>query len=756
MIINLALFQELYDAGFAAIPLLWDAKNKDATKYPEHDPKKVDVTIQYVEQLLKNGYSNSNAVAVKLFPPNGMLDIDVKNSSNKNIYFEWLNIITNTNEDVLSKICIERTRNNGFHIYLKYPKLSEKIWLARENGLEVISLYTGGLLSYCYPTPGYEIIHNDFASIQELTDDEYDLLTSTAAYFNEDKDIAPGESKIQLIDYPVEYESICLQFDQYITDIAFETLLNEIGLYKTDKFKYKKWVAFLRKGSQAAYSAKVYFKSKRVLIFSASMPKFPNWHDSGHTGDTRWTLSPSKIIYYKNNRDWNVTIDEIKLIAENIDITLTEQKPVEIKAIQQDRLAFPYDIFPEPIQDYIFTQVIQHEYLAGGILASLSTCIGNSCVLEAMDGYIIKPILYMAIVAPPGASKTPALKKVLAPIQDHDNKLYKEYEKVILDYSNDLALYEKNKQQNEKPKKPNFPQTIIEDSTIEMVIKILSHNQHGCCIHADELVGFMKRMNQYKDGDEVQKWLQMWSGNSILLQRITRDESKVENPFCTIIGGIQPGVLEILSKEDNQHNGFYHRFLFVYPEPQDKISWQPIKTPLMTKIYFNGIFETLLSIRENKARYKLSCEADRMYKDWFDKKNSKYNRAVSDTIKGIIAKYQDYCLRFALILQVLYDFQSRGMIIESVNMERAIRLTEYFFANMNKALKVLMPETPVDKLQKPYDSFYSQLPVAFTMKTAITLAVTLGIKESACKMFLRRGVGKIFDQPNRNEYEKVI
>lgn len=753
MLINLALFQELYDAGFAAIPLLWDAKNKDATRYPEHDPKKVDVTIQYVEQLLKNGYSNCNALAIKLFPPTGMLDFDSKNSSNKNIYFEWFNIITNTNEDVLSKICIERTRNNGYHVYLKYPKLSEKIWLARENGQEVISLYTGALLSYCYPTPGYEIVHNDMASIRELTDDEYDLLTSTAAMFNEDKDIKPGESKVQLIDYPVEYESLCLQFDEYITDDAFETLLNEIGLYRTNNFKYKKWVAFLRKGSKAAYSAKVYFKSKRVLIFSASMPRFPNWHDSAHAGDTRWTLSPSKIIYYKNNRDWKVAIDEIKLIAENIDIKIEEPKPIQQANL--DRSKFPYDIFPEPIQDYIFTQVIQHEYLAGGILASLSTCIGNSCVLEAMDGYIVKPILYMAIVAPPGASKTPALKKVLAPLQEHDNKLYREYEKVLSSYNQELNLYEKNKQQNEKPKKPNFPQIIIEDSTIEMVIKILSHNQHGCCIYADELVGFLKRMNQYKDGDEVQKWLQMWSGNSILLQRITRDESKVENPFCTIIGGIQPGVLEVLSKEDNQHNGFYHRFLFVYPEPQDKIAWLPIKTPLMTKVYFNGIFETLLSIRENKTHYKLSVEADKMYKEWFDKKNSKYNRAVNDTIKGIIAKYQDYCLRFALILQALYDFQSRGMIIEPVNMERAIRLTEYFFVNMNKALKSLMPETPVDKLQRPYNELYKELPQMFTIKGILHLCVKYKISEPALKMFISRN-RNLFERTERGVYEKVL
>jgi hypothetical protein len=288
-----------------------------------------------------------------------------------------------------------------------------------------------------------------------------------------------------------------------------------------------------------------------------------------------------------------------------------------------------------------------------------------------------------------------------------------------------------------------------------MVIKILSHNQHGCCIYADELVGFLKRMNQYKDGDEVQKWLQMWSGNSILLQRITRDESKVENPFCSIVGGIQPGVLETLSKEDNQHNGFYHRFLFVYPEPQEKIAWQPIKTPLMTKIYFNGIFETLLECRENKTQYRLSIDADKLYKEWFDKKNAKYNKATSDTVKGIIAKYQEYCLRFALILQVLYDFQSRGMIIEPVNMERAIRLTEYFFANMHKALKMLMPETPIDRLQKPFSDLYNDLPRMFTVKNVLDLCVKHRVSEASLKMFISRN-RQLFERVERGTYEKIL
>ena len=97
------------------------------------------------------------------------------------------------------------------------------------------------------------------------------------------------------------------------------------------------------------------------------------------------------------------------------------------------------------------------------------------------------------------------------------------------EYRNKYAAWEKDKK-NPKPDKPNLKQAIIRDSTIEMGIKILSHNKAGCCVLADELSGFLKRMNQYKAGDEAQKWLELWSGSPVMLQRIGRDEDKASDP----------------------------------------------------------------------------------------------------------------------------------------------------------------------------------------------------------------------------------
>jgi hypothetical protein len=245
-------------------------------------------------------------------------------------------------------------------------------------------------------------------------------------------------------------------------------------------------------------------------------------------------------------------------------------------------------------------------------------------------------------------------------------------------------------------------------------------------------------MNRYGDNDEVQKWLELWSGSPVLLQRISRDENKVENPFCSIIGGIQPGVLDSLSSKDNEHNGFYHRFLFCYPEPDKKKDWETYKMPEQVKISMDLLFSALMNGRDAVRYYKLSSEANALYADWFNNKNKKYNFTTEDNVKGIIAKYQDYCLRFALIIQVMYDGGAIQSTITQSSMERAIRLTEYFLGNMHKSMKILAPATPLDRISGNLLDFYKALPATFSMKTAIEISLKLNLKQDYARVVIGR------------------
>lgn len=760
---DLSIFKEFYELGMTAMPIVWDNEKRIASAHPEHDPAKVTIDINYVDALITGrvqnfaNFVNSNAVALKVTPPWGMFDFDLKNTKNDKVYSEWVKMVNSENPDILRKTCTELTRSGGYHVHIKYAKLDHKIPVARSEGKEVISVYTGGLLCYCAPTPGYSLVHNDWNDIETLTDAEFQTLVLCAAHFNEDADHTPGQSTVQLIDYPIEYENTCLQFDSKLTPELFEKLLNSIDLFRTERqYAKKNWVAFLRTGSTGAYSAKVYMHSKRCLIFSASMPKFPSWHDSAKCGDDKWSLTPSKIVFYKNGKDWSATIDEINTICDSAGIEIYQPAKITEQPLPSntDRLKFPYDIFPESVLNYIQIQTIQHEYIAAAILAASACAIGNNAQLEALHGYIVKPIIYLSIVAPPGASKSPAMKKAFAPLEKFDAQLYDQHKQALKEYASLLANAKKDK--TPEPEKPALQQSLIKDSTIEMVIKILSHNRAGCCIYADELDGFLKRMNQYKDGDEVQKWLELWSGSPILLQRISRDENKVQEPVCSIVGGIQPGVLENLSKSENQHNGFFHRFLFCFPVPQEKAPFASLSVPYaVTKDYYD-YFDRLIRLREqDQDTYILTQAAFDLYKEWFDYKNTKYNKSLNDNVKGIIAKYQDYCLRFAILIQVMNETEKTGLV-SHISMNGAIRLTEYFFGNMHKALKLLSPETPVDRLSEVWQRIYAELPTYFTAKTAVTIAAQNGQKESAVKMFLQRNIKKLFDKIKQGEYEKLL
>ena len=172
---DIKLFSDLFEIGLHPLPLKWNAETKQAEVYPEHV---TDVRsgngrhdMNDVQRWLSD-MVNANGIALKLYPPFFMFDFDLKNTDDKTVYQEWFRMVESTNSDALRKVCIEQTRSGGFHVYAKFSNVSHKKMLAAsEDGHEVISIYTGGLLSFCSPTPGYTIIHNDFSDIEELSSD---------------------------------------------------------------------------------------------------------------------------------------------------------------------------------------------------------------------------------------------------------------------------------------------------------------------------------------------------------------------------------------------------------------------------------------------------------------------------------------------------------------------------------------------------------------------------------------------------------
>lgn len=80
----------------------------------------------------------------------------------------------------------------------------------------------------------------------------------------------------------------------------------------------------------------------------------------------------------------------------------------------------------------------------------------------------------------------------------------------------------------------------------------------------------MARFNEYKGGkggSDRQFWLSLWSSDPVSVDRKGgRESTFVPYPYCSVLGGIPPSMLEVLKDERGRDDGFLDRILFVYPD----------------------------------------------------------------------------------------------------------------------------------------------------------------------------------------------
>ncbi|HEV2092844.1 MAG TPA: DUF3987 domain-containing protein [Rubrobacter sp.] len=228
-------------------------------------------------------------------------------------------------------------------------------------------------------------------------------------------------------------------------------------------------------------------------------------------------------------------------------------------------------------------------------LGALSAAIGQSREGMRSADYTQSAVLYLACIDEPGSGKSPAMSAATAPIKKRQQELKAHYETLKERYEDDLRQYEIDKKTAAKdgkaaprpPRKPSFPRTWVDDTTIEALASRLEENPRGLYLIQDELTGWIKGFDQYKSGGKGstrQKYLQIWSNETISVDRMGRDEPMiVERPFVTLYGGIQPRLLQEIA--DGRDDGFIDRFLLepaslvgsCYPEVGHRFFWTGVR-----------------------------------------------------------------------------------------------------------------------------------------------------------------------------------
>lgn len=739
-------FYDYKELGLSVIPIEWDIKKKEPVSHRAWgDGKPMDL------------YAKHNAIMIRTTTPYHCIDFDIKNTKDKNLYFKWVSAISNINPDIISKLYIEETRNKGYHVWIKHNKNLQKLSLADSDiGAEVIALYAGGPLVYTYPTPGYSILSGSMEDLQELTDDEFNLLIETSQYYNEY--IPSYDPKLKAVSYPHGMEKFCSDFDKNISDDTWIQILHDTGLIPLLNYKYSKkdkFVAFRRVGSESdAISAKVYFHTKRVMIFSASLHDYPNWHNK-HDYPV-WCLPPSFVLFYQHKRNWTTTFEKMQMIAdsEGLEIAVTEYKG-----------DFPIQVFPHAIRNSILevaaARSLAPEFLAVSGLWTVSSMAGTH--YESDFNGDAKNILFCLLIAPVSVGKTPAYKSMsetpLQIIQESADK----------NYHDELKEWEIKKSQSEKSfteKKPRRFIPFAVDGTTEGYVALSMDQPNGIGVYHDEAETIFNAGSFKGTNDSISFFTQCFSGGRFTQVRADRDKERVvPNLNINLMMGTQPSRLGNIFTEDRLSSGFASRFIMV---ESDYIELNTEVDPFTKNKEMCKEWVDLLRVLYNGGqRYnageiqaikiKMDDEAKQAYRKYYkaglQDANKRILSKVEQYIIGTEAKMSAYFPRLVQVLAIMHD--PICPVISKQTIEDAYLIYKYFAKSTMGIIAKISQEVDTG-LPAQLELLYQALPETFKRSDAVEVCKRLNLTEQKFETSMRRkDFSSLFRKVEYGVYQKI-
>jgi len=355
------------------------------------------------------------------------------------------------------------------------------------------------------------------------------------------------------------------------------------------------------------------------------------------------------------------------------------------------------------------------EFVALPMLSVLASAIGNSRVLRLKGGWEEGAAIYGAIIADPGEKKTPALKVALEPAKKAQAALKQSYQRSEDEHKRELREYEVDKKDAAKagepapppPQEPTMERTLVEDTTVERLAGIQAENPRGVVVIRDELSGWARAMDQYKQGGrgaDRQFWLSAWSNSYVSVDRKSQPHPLiVTRPFVSLFGAIQPGVLPELG--DGREDGLLDRFLFAYPEAELS-GWTDAEISEDAESAYASLYGKLRSLYMPRDEYgdpepvriHLSPGAKEVLKDVINQlREEMYAPGFPSRLKGPWSKLEAYFARLILILATARAADSYAGVAERVeqgDVLAAVALLDYFKGHARRVYVGLHGQDP--------------------------------------------------------------
>lgn len=627
-----------------------------------------------------------------------VLDIDLKVFSTakeqKEFWEEFIGYLRDNILDFDDKFVIYKTLNAGYHIIYKSKRVEGNLKLAKLKGHKEAVIETRGVGGYIFAYPENKVSKKNYFEVEYISDQDREILFSFSKMYNHIDEVILEPKKEKTV-YKTGAKTPWQDFNEK-TNI-FDIIGSDFNIVAN----LSKKIVIKRHGANSAHSGYVFKDSGCMYLFSTGtiypheklITPFIAYTYKHHNGDFS---NASKEIYSKGFGS------RIEKIIKEKEKSLPDNDLKIINYLNEDNLKFPIDIFPKPLQNYLIEckEKLNSniDYMGCSLLWLVSVCVGNSIEIEVKRGWNENVSLWISLVGKAGIGKTPSINNIIFPLLKVNQREIKKYYKELEVWEHYNSLSKKEKQDFPFVEKPKKTQFIANDITLEALVDLHQESDNAVGVFKDELAGWLKDMNKYRAGSDLEFWLSCWSGKSVNLNRITRKGSYVEKPFIPVIGGIQPSILNNFYTEENKDNGFLDRMLLSFPDVEvEEYNENELDYEVITwfKERIINLYDSLKAIikRDNEGNIipltsKFTPDAK---KEWVRIFNEITNYQNSDEeneyLKSMYPKQKSYIPRFALLIHVLTDYFNPGENILQVSKEsilKAEKLSKYFVETAKK------------------------------------------------------------------------
>lgn len=637
-----------------------------------------------------------------------VIDVDLKIlptlKAQQDFWKEYLQYLSDEIADFEEKFVIYKTINNGYHILYRCAQIEGNQKLARLKESPEAIIETRGIGGYVFI---YEkkVTELSYSDIKEISVKDREMILHISRLFDyKEPEAEPAHEQI-----PTDSTAPWTDFNS--RNSVWDVFGSEFKIVRRLKDKQ----VIKREGGTSDHSGYVYESNGYMYLFT-----------TGTIYPAEKILSPFAIYAYKHHggdmKEASRDLYKKGYGSRHVKPIVSEYSPADITIDQKD-LIFPIDIFPKNIQAYIMechrTLNASIDYMGCSMLWLISIIIGNSVKIQVKTGWIESSVLWMAIVGRPGVGKTPNINNIIFPLQKANNSEIKTYIKRMDAYRAYMDLEKKEREAEEKLYKPIKTQFIASDITLEALVELHEENKNAVGVFKDELAGWLKDMNKYRAGSDLEFWLSSWSNKGVALNRKTSKSSFVESPIIPILGGIQPGILNQFFTEENKDNGFIDRVLTCFPDVEVEMYNENEMDPDMLQNYEDFIIAMYQHVKNKVVNYdneqqiesiiaKFTKGAQQEFKRINNEITAMQNSPMeNEYMKSMLPKQKSYIPRFALLINMLdyleheinknfkenpEDYPAHSHTVVQQSILKAERLSKYFI-NMSKKIKMKSSET---------------------------------------------------------------